>query len=48
MDKKVLLKFTRDCGQTKPNTKTPKNPDVPRKNYDPKNLMNTLPTKNKK
>lgn len=48
MDNKKVLNFTRDCGQTKPNTKAPKNPDVPRKNYDPKKLMDSLPIKNKK
>ena len=46
--KTIEVKFTRDCGQDKPNKKAPNNPDVPRKNYDPKSLMDTPPTKKKK
>ena len=48
MNNKALLKLTRDCGQDKANKKAPKNPDVPRKNYDPKSLMDSLPIKKKK
>lgn len=45
---KTKLKFTKDCGQSKPNKKSPKNEDVPRKDYNPKILMDELPTKKNK
>lgn len=45
--KRAYLEFTNDSGQDKPNKKAPKNPDVPRKNYDPKSLMDNLPPKKK-
>lgn len=47
MKKIVKLKFTRECGQATPNRKAPKNEDVPRKNYNPKEMMDKLPTKKK-
>ena len=39
MGKIVKVKFTRECGQATPNRKAPKNEDVPRKNYNPKEMM---------
>lgn len=32
--KKVHIKFTADSRQVKPNTKPPKNPDIPKNNPD--------------
>ena len=43
--KRKFLKFTSDSRQDKPDKKAPNNPDVPRKNYDPKSLMDSLPHK---
>ena len=47
MKKLAKLNFTKDCGQATPNRKAPKNEDVPRKNYNPKEMMDKLPTKKK-
>ena len=44
--KKMLLKFTAaGKPQAKPDGKIPKNPDVPKKGYDPKELQDKLPEK---
>ena len=45
--KPVKVKFTSECRQSKPNKKAPNNPDIPRKNYNPKELMDELPKKKK-
>jgi hypothetical protein len=42
------VKFTKDCGQAQPNKKPLKDPDVPRKNTNPKEEQDKLPTKTKK
>ena len=45
---KIEVRFSQISKQAKGNGRIPKNPDVPRKGYDPRNLQDQLPQKKRK